>query len=87
MPVVFRPAQKETQRDDMNTQMAQRREFLKRALVTTVYSAPIVMSFSSTELVRAASGGRQPNPQDPEPNPPRQPNPQDPVPNPPRQRP
>jgi hypothetical protein len=57
MSTVFRPEKKEPQLNDMNTQnMAQRREFLKRALATGIYAAPIVMSFSSAELVQAQSG-------------------------------
>jgi len=34
---------------------AARREFFKRALTVCAYAAPIVMSFKSQELVRAAS--------------------------------
>jgi hypothetical protein len=57
MSTVFRPQKKEHQLNDVNTEkMAQRREFLKQAFATGVYAAPIVMSFSSAELVQAQSG-------------------------------
>jgi hypothetical protein len=45
--------------------MAQRRAFFKQALVTCAYVAPIVMSFSAQDLVRAASGKEPKEPKEP----------------------
>ncbi|HXK58789.1 MAG TPA: hypothetical protein PLP42_02750 [Acidobacteriota bacterium] len=33
-----------------------RREFLRRTLATTAYAAPVILSFSTRDLVKAASG-------------------------------
>ena len=46
-------------------QMAQRREFLKQALATSIYAAPVLTTFVSGELVLHASGKDPKDPKDP----------------------
>ena len=43
-------------RDQLESRvLSRRREFLKRALLTSAYVAPAIMSFAASDLARAAS--------------------------------
>jgi hypothetical protein len=51
-----RPDTDQQLRDQLESHvLARRREFLKRALLTSAYVTPVIMSFAAQDLARAAS--------------------------------